>query len=387
MKKHKIIIGAVLLVAALSLGWVGFARAYNFQAGVNVSLGQDQKVDSTVFAAGNTVDIASEVFGDVFCAGQTVTVSGIVHGDVICAGQTVVVSGHVFGDVRLAGQTVNLSAKVDGNASAAGQSFNLTSDGKVAGDLSLGAATANLNGPVGRDLVAGGNNIVLTSQVGRNVAGYVRSLQLSSTAHVKGNVDFTSDFDAAKATGAKVDGKITRHDVPRQARTDSRLQFAWGIYWLISMLFTALVLAIFFPSVLHRVSDQAVSKPWKALLVGLFATVSAPAVMLLLALTVVGLPLVIILGLLWAVAVLISWVFFAYYLGRLILKDSRRPIWIALTGTLVLCIAYVIPLVGFLAFLLALCFGTGTILLEAMHRLPKPVYTLPEAPKETKAKK
>ncbi len=377
MRKYKVIVGAVLLIAALSVGWAGLANAYNFKTGMNVSLGQSQKIDNTVFAAGNTVDIASEVFGDVFCAGQTVTVSGTVHGDVICAGQTVVITGHVTGDVRAAGQAVSVGANVDGNVSVGGQSFNLTSDSKIAGDLSVGAATATLNGRVGRDLAAAGETVIIASQVGRNVHGIVNHLQLTSGARVNGNIDFSSDLEADKASGAVVSGKITRSDLPRESRPDLRSGLAWRVYWFAAMLFMALVFTLLFPSVLHQVSEQAVRRPWRVLMIGFLANIAAPVVMLLLAVTVIGLPLALVLGLLWIVAILLSWLFFGYYLGRLILNDSRRPLLIILTGASLLIIVCQLPVIGLIAFLLALWFGTGMVLLEAMRRLPRPVYKLP----------
>jgi hypothetical protein len=385
MKKLKLLIGAALAVALLTVGWAGLASAHDFRTGANVTLGTDQKIQSTLFAAGNTVDIASEVFGDVFCAGQTVTVSGIVHGDVICAGQSVVITGTVDGDVRAAGQTVNLGAKVSGNASIGSQSFTLTSDGRVAGDLSLGTGTATLNGPIGRDLAVGGDSVIVGSQVGRNINGAMTSLQLTSGAKVGGDIAFMSDKEVDRAAGATVGGKITREDLPEQAKTDTRgAAFAGFIYWFLAMLMIAFVTALVFPHLLQRVSDQAVRRPGQAVFVGFVATIAVPVIAMMVFLTIFGIPLALLMLLIWLVVMCISWIFAAYYLGRLILKDSRRPLLIMLAGATLVIIAQAIPLLGILVFLLGLWFGSGMLLLELFNRTPRPTYTLPEA--EAKAK-
>jgi cytoskeletal protein CcmA (bactofilin family) len=384
MKKHKIIIGALLLIGALTVGWAGLASAYSFNTGVNVLLGQGQKINHTVFAAGNTVDIASEVFGDIFCAGQTVTISGKVHGDVLCAGQTVIVNGEVSGDVRALGQTVNVGGHVGGNVSVGGQSFSLNSDAKVDGDLSVGAATATVNGRVGRDLALGGDNIVIAGQVGRNVQGFINRLQFSSGARVQGNVDYTSNLEAAKTNDVFVGGKLTRTDMPRQAQPNNRAVLALRVYWFAAMLFIALAFTLLFPSALHKLSSIAIQKPWKVMLVGLIASAAAPIVFVLLAITIIGLPLALIFGLLCLVATLLGWVVFSYYIGRLILKNSPRPLLIILTGASLVTIACMLPVIGFITFLVALWFGVGMVLLEAMRRLPRPVYSLPKTAAQAK---
>jgi hypothetical protein len=384
MKRFKLLIGAALSVALLSVSWAGLASAHDFRTGANVTLGADQKIQSTLFAAGNTVDIASEVFGDVFCAGQTVTVSGTVHGDVLCAGQSVVITGTVDGDVRVGGQTVNVGAKVGGNVSVGAQSFTLTSDGTIAGDLSLGAGTATLNGPIGRDLAAGGDTVIVASQVGRNINGTVNDLQLTSSARVQGDVVFMSDKEINRASGATVGGKVTREDLPEQAKTDTRgAAFAAFLYWFLAMLMIAFVAALAFPHLLQRVSEQAVRRPGQAILVGFVASIAVPVLIILAFMTIFGIPLALLILLIWLVVMFISWIFAAYYLGRLILKDSRRPLLIILTGATLVIIAQAVPVLGFITFLFALWFGSGMLLLELFSRTPRPAYTL----SETKGKK
>ena len=107
MKNKGTILGILLLILGATLFLrQGVVHALSFRTGDNVTIGQTEKINDTLYVAGSNIAINAEVFGDIFCAGQHVHISGIVHGDVICAGQTVTVSGIVDGDIRLAGQTV-----------------------------------------------------------------------------------------------------------------------------------------------------------------------------------------------------------------------------------------------------------------------------------------
>lgn len=381
MKNFKLAAVLLLFVTAMSLAWVKIASAQTFRTGGNISVGQAEQIDSTLFVAGRNIDINSEVFGDIFCAGQTINIAGTVHGDVICAGQTVNVSGKVDGDVRLAGQTVTLSARVAGNATVAGQTFTLNSTGKIDGDLTVGSADATINGAVGRDIAAGSSNLTISGNVGRNVQGNVNNLTLNSGANVQGNVDYTSSNDLKQASGAQVEGKVTRTTPKKPATSKRGAVFGFGVVWFFylffAMLLTALALALLFPRALHAVTDQALPRPWKPLLTGFLASIAMPFVFVLLAISVVGIPLTIILGMLWIVTWLLSGPVFGYYLGRLILRDTKNPLLIMLVGATALLVLYFIPILGFFTLLAASWTGIGMILLEAFARTPKPQYSLP----------
>jgi cytoskeletal protein CcmA (bactofilin family) len=385
------IFSAILLVCLLViLGWVRIAKAQSFHSGNTVSLTQKQTIDDTVFAAGRTVDINSTINGDIFCAGQNITIAGTINGDVICAGQTINVSGTVNGDVRLAGQTVTLNAKVSGNATIASQTFTLDPGGSVARDLTLGTTTSTLNGSIGRDVIFGGGNLVVASTVGRNIKASVNELTLASNAKVNGDVNYTSTNDLKKDSGAVVAGSATRTAPTKKSagRKLSLIGFSifFFIYWLLALLATGIVLVLLFPRAVHAVSNRAWPAPWWALLTGFIASFAVPIVLTLLAATIIGLPLAIIGGLLWVVALILSGPMFSYYIGRLVLRDSRNVLLIMLVGSLILVVLDFIPILGFFVFLAAVWIGTGMLLLEVFHLFSRPVYNLPTNSTKVKVK-
>ncbi len=384
MSRFKSLALTGLVVVAISLGWVGLANAHSFHSGTSVTLSQGQSIHESVFAGGRTIDIDNEVFGDIFCAGQTVHVSGVVHGDVLCAGQTVNVSGKVDGDVRLAGQTVTLGATVAGNATVAGQSFTLESGSKIGGDLTIGSTDAVINGVVGRDMAVGGDSVTITGEVGRNIKGSLNTLTLSSRARVNGDINYTSTKDLTRDSGATVSGTIKRTEPVQPNKSKHWAVFGFGIwwfvYWFASMLLTAMVIALLFPRMLQSVTDKAMPNPWKAALTGFLANAALPFVLILLAITVIGIPLALMVMLLWFVVLLLSGPLFGYYLGRLILPDSKKPLLIMLLGASILLVLYFIPIVGFLALLAVMWLGSGMLLLDIFQRTPTPTYDLEASP-------
>jgi hypothetical protein len=297
---------------------------------------------------------------------------------VLCAGQTVHVTGQVDGDVRLAGQTVTLGAKVSGNATVAGQTFTLESTGSIGRDLSAGATDSTLNGPVGRDLAVGGNNVTLGAKVGGDVRGTVNKLSMAPGTDIQGAVTYESAQNATRDPAARVAGRITR-TTPREKPAPKRgaifgFGIGWFIYWFLAMLLTAMAVVLLFPGLLQSASSRVLARPWKALLVGFVACLAMPVLLIVLAITVIGLPLALVLGAIWLVIWLLSGPSFGYVLGRLLLRGSQHSVLIMLAGASLLLVLYFIPVIGVIALLAATWFGVGMILLELTQRIPRPEY-------------
>lgn len=380
MRKFALFVGTMLFICFVFFGLARLASAHNFRSGDTVVIDRSETIDHSLFAAGKTIDISSEVNGDVFCAGQTITISGVIHGDVICAGQTVEISGSVEGDVRLVGQSVTVSAQVKGGATIGGQTFTLSSDGSINRDVSVGSATATFSGPVGRDIAAGGSDLILTSKVGRNVKAEVERISLRNGSQVEGNVEYTSKNKISKSSEALVAGKVTQI-APTENRQNKRgaifgFNLAWFLYWVTAMVVTALTIVLLFPRLIHRSTDRLMRSPWASLLTGFVASIVMPVLLVLLAATVIGLPLAVILGLSWLVVFLLSGPVSAYFLGRKVLRGpTYRPLLILLTGAALLAALYFIPIIGFLILLVAFWLGAGTILMELFDHTPKPHYS------------
>jgi cytoskeletal protein CcmA (bactofilin family) len=379
MNKTKLLLVG-LLVALPLVGWAAMVHAEGFRSGNDVTVAPGETVDKTLYAAGRTIDIAGTVQGDLICAGQSVSVTGSVMGDVICAAQDIHISGTVMGDVRVAGQSVNLDGTIQGNLSAAGQDVTVDSGGKIARDASVAGQSMVINGMVGRDLMAGSQNVTINGTVGRNVQSANQSLSLGNGAHVGGDITYTSTNLLARDSGATVSGRITRQAPPKQERSAVRLgafvrgSVAFAFYLFAALLVTTLVLVLLVPRTFQTATETAMSHPWLTLLTGFIASMVVPVAVIVLMITVIGIPLAILLLLAWFVVLFLAAPFAAYYLGRLLLgRTENNALLIMLLGASVLLVCYFIPSIGALVSLAVLWFGTGIIVLQ-VRRLPKPRY-------------
>ncbi len=371
---------AILSVLVLPiLLWVGVARAQSFRTGHSSIVAPSEVVNSSLYAAGRTVDIAGQVNGDVICAGQNVTISGKVNGDVICAGQTVHVSGIVTGDVRVAGQTVTVNANVTGNLTAAAQSFSLAGESKIGRDVGVAGSDVTLDGDIGRDLAIGGSNINIANIIGRSVTAGVQNLTIRDQAHVGGDLTYTSTDQASIASRAHIAGRTTWHKAKGQSHGNRygrmfAVSLGVGAVVVVSLLLSTFVLVLLFPATFQQATKRALGDPLKTFLTGLLASFAVPVLIVALMMTVIGLPLGLLLLFSWLLVLFLSGAFFSYFIGRLILKNQAHPVAVMVLGTALVSVAHFIPILGIITFLAVIWFGTGIILQELYHRTPKPKY-------------
>ncbi|HUY85339.1 MAG TPA: polymer-forming cytoskeletal protein [Candidatus Dormibacteraeota bacterium] len=335
--------------------------------------------NASIYRTGRNINVTGVINGDVFCAGQTVNVDATVNGDVICAGQTVDVTGKVNGNVRLAGQTVTLGADVTKAASLAGQDITVESGATISNDLSLLGQSATVNGRVGRDVTATVNSLVVDGTIGRNLSATVVRLDLQGRAAVKGGLFYSSERRDAlrKASSAQINGREAFHQTPARGNRSGWSRGAgwiWRIYWEVSLIVFALVLAALFPQLFDGWNQVARRRFWLALLTGFLAMFIVPAIIIALFVSVIGVPLALLLMLLWLVAIALSTPIAAYYIGSRILHGGVSIPLIMLLGAVILAILCLIPFVGWVITVVAYWFGTGALLLNLRGGFARPQY-------------
>ncbi|GAB2838242.1 hypothetical protein ACFQ0P_13360 [Microbacterium insulae] len=308
------------------------------------------------FLSGVVLDVSGSVVGDVYASGQSITISGDVVGDVIAAAQTITITGTVDGDVRLFAQDVTISGEVSRSASVAAANLTVAETGSLGDDVVAAAGTIDLAGDVGRDVVASVGRLTIEGTVG-------------------GDVTYVSDKEASIGATA-VDGTVERVEPPQTPRMEVSpwaIFLGWflgAVYGFVALSLIMLLAALLVPRWLDRVTDRLMPSPWKALLVGFVASIAVPFALLLTALTIIGAPLALAGALVWTVMVLATFVFSAYYLGRLLLRDRHHPVLTGLLGGAILIVALQIPWLNVVVWLAMVFFGLGAQLLAIHHQRP-----------------
>ena len=140
------------------------------------------------------------------------------------------------------------------------------------------------------------------------------------------------------------------------------------IGWLLAVLISALLLVAFGTDQARRAAANIGGDVLKTLVVGLLMLIVPWIVIGLLAVTIVGIPLAIGLGLMWGFIAFLGYLVVGLWIGERILSRSRRaarPYGAAFLGVLILMLVSWIPFVS----TIALWFGLGAVTLAGWRTL------------------
>lgn len=378
-----------LLILTFALLLPGFALAFDIKADENSNIiDGDQVIDDDVIITGGTVEVdgtingdlkafganvvvSGEVNGDVMAFGSSINIKGLVFGDVTTAGGMVTINGEITDDLIAAGGNVNLEGEVRDNVILAGGMLNVADQAKIGRDLLIGGGTVTIAGEVKRNVTFGAGQLSILGEVGGNVSGEAdEDVEIGSKAEILGNLEYKSSKEANVNEGAQVAGENKWTQIEKDNNQKSFLSKALGkVYSGLALLVVAVVAVLLFPKKSEEVIDNINSKPGKSFLYGLILLLIAPFVIVIVAVTILGIPLAIILGVFYGILLYVSKIYVGLWAGKRILdylksknKNQLKTLVLpVILGIFVMWILFIIPFVGFIVKIVATIFGMGAI--------------------------
>jgi len=344
------------------------ADAMVIRTGNQATVAKDETINETLLIAGQSITVDGDVKGDIICAGQNIDINGAVEGDIICVGQNITIANSVSGSVRVAGQTLKIDGSVGRNLTVAGQTISTGSS--VAGEMIFAGQHAAINGKIGKNITGAANSIIVGGQIGGNADFRDSSLVLQDGGQIAGVLNYSSDNEFSGQT-SQILGGINR-TIPQQkenlisTKPQKTIQQKMGdkMVSLVFNLALALVLVFFFKNFIQKFSGLMLEKPGRSLGWGFVILVMVPVASILLALTIVGIPVAIAVILVYLAAMYLVRVVAAIAVGRKITqsywksKQDSQYVFAAL-GIIAMWILFAIPLIGSMLSFLAVVWGLG----------------------------
>jgi cytoskeletal protein CcmA (bactofilin family) len=307
--------------------------------------------DSYVVEAGETVDGLEVV-------GATVVVRGTVDGDLsgAAADITIAETGVVTGDVNVAAANVDIAGRVDGDVSAAAASIVLAETAEVGGEFRVGASDVRLAGTVDGNVVVGADTI-----------------RVADTAVVGGDLRYDGDISGVES--ASVAGSVVRDESIGGINVGVDVA-PWvvdgtlAVYGFLANLLLGAALLVILPGFSRSVADRAVSDPLRSGGVGLLTVIGVPVLLVLLVLTLVGIPFAVAGAVLFGLLAWIALVYGRFALGSwLVARAGGDNRWVALTvGLLLGALFGLLPIVGGLVDGVVSLVGLGALVLVLYAR-------------------
>jgi hypothetical protein len=336
-----------------------------------------RRIGDDVFMAGGTLRLAEAVAGDAILAGGRIATSGAVRGDEVAAGGRLELGANVDGGLYAAGGRVRLDGKVARNARIAGGNVEVGPEADVEGGLTIGGGEVDVNGRVGKYLQVGAGSAHVDAHVGGDVDVSSGELSIGPGAVIDGTLNYYGPRPATVAEGAQIKGGMhyfERKQWGHQGRTGGFGPGAW--LWLIGWIIAGSILLALWPGFVRSVTDAALQRPGMALLLGFGVLVCAPIAVLLLMVTVIGIPLALLgiclyllllpLGYLASAAAIGEWVLARMRHGGEILMRQRLLMLLAML--VVLFVVTRVPVLGGIVSLVLIVAGIGSLVMAGMAR-------------------
>jgi cytoskeletal protein CcmA (bactofilin family) len=304
------------------------------------------------------IDENETVDGSLDATAGAVVVAGTVDGDITARAGSVLITetGRVTGDLEAAAGSVILEGTVDGDVVVSAAALELREGSSIGGTLDAGVANARLAGSVGSDAAVGAATLTVTP-----------------TATIDGSLTYRSE-DATIADGAAVSGEVVRDDDLEVASPGafgdgsgpdlpSIPPWVGAVYSALSSLLLGAILLLAMPNFGGRVAEIGTTRPLRSGGIGLLTLVGTPVALLILFVTIVGIPLSLVGVLTFGAVLLAASVYGAFVTGTWLLSlGDYRNRWAALVvGVAAVAVLARIPIVGGLVQFAVLLLGLGAL--------------------------
>jgi hypothetical protein len=334
-------------------------------------------------AGGATVEVTEPVAGDAFLVGEYLTVKAPVAGSVFALGAHVDVQGVVAKGLYAVAESISVSGTVHDHARLIGENVDVTSAARLEGPVSIAARSATLAG----ELPGGAKLAARTVRIDGHVAGDLEvaaeHIEIGPAAHIDGRLRYRSDRAPVVATGAEIAGGTER--LPGRYE---RFSWAGGHHFngfghgvgfgFGTSLVLGVVMLLLGPAFMTEASTIA-RRDWaQSLGVGFMVLVGVPFAAVLLAITLIGIPVALL-----AIMLFVALLMLGYSCGAIAVGDfglqTFLPKRAASTGARILALVAAlialsllrhVRLLGELVVFLVFLAGVGALLQRAFRKAP-----------------
>jgi hypothetical protein len=394
---RKICVLGVITTVLLS---AGLCPAAGFKSGdvivVSLPFGDD------LYVAGGKVVVAEPVAGDLLAAGGNMILNGSVGGDLQIAGGSLILNSAVEDDVRAVGGEIVFTSTAGGDLIAYGGDVTIPTGAVVNGDVVVGAGNLHLGGTVRGNLrvhagsldlsgtVLGDANLYGTDKVhlkGRIEGETVlvgREIELAPGASFGKGVtywrkDGEMDFGLAPVGGQlRFDPELMIKEkaelpFPSERQVKRGLAAAMGGLFIGTFLsgIVVIVLAILLMKGVFREAGDVLYRSYlKSTGVGFLVLLLLPLVGFLALITVVGIPLGMLILVIFAFSLLfgrvITAVAFAAWIERRRSAEwgTGRLLLVSIGLFAAIKLVSLAPFIGWLVVLFVVCAGYGSLVLS-----------------------
>jgi hypothetical protein len=331
---------------------------------------------NNIWAAGATVSVKATVTQNVYGAAADFTFEGTTGGNVNVVSGRALLRGKAGGDVRAAAAAIDADMSVGGNVRMFAGKIALGQATDIAGDLKAGGGDVGITGHVAGDVKVAAGRVLFDGRADKTVSIEADELIVGPNAVIGGDLVILGDTKSTVDPAAKVTGK-TRNESSQSwfygPRVDPRPgQLGFSLFIAGTAILTGIGLMLLGRANFDDAATLARRRPISRFLIGLVVFILLPIAAIILAVTVIGIPLSVGLLLFLPFLILIGHATASLGIADWVLNRAGTPrgvgrsILYLILGAIGIALLGLIPFVGPLIVFIALLAGAGAFL-TALH--------------------
>jgi len=279
----------------------------------------------------------------------------------------IVVSG-AEQDVSTIAGDVTVHGLVEDDVRSANGDITVSPGGNVRGDINAGLGNVEIQGPVGDDVHATFGDVYVNAPVGGDVDVGHGNVKLGPKAEISGDLKYGDGKFAGDSNA--VEGDVEANGMTLDldgSRGPNVLGFVGWLFAALAFVACAVLAAVLAPRPLAAAARRVGETPGRAFVYGIVSLPVFFVLCLVLAVTIIGIPLLLLLAPAYLAVLFAGALVAAFFLGtRILMLTGRYRVgnaMAAVVGALILAATTFIPILGDLI-LYALCLlGTGAVIM------------------------
>lgn len=359
------------LLAALVLLSCATLQAYDFRAEDDIYLTGNFDEDLILF--GGSVSFDGFVRGDILTAGRTLTFDGEVDGNIWAAGERITVNGDLRRSAHCAGRYVTVNSTIEGDLIVFAEQAMVSNQATVVRDCAVFGTDVVIDGTIETDCDLRGNTVTISGHILGNVDIKANRVVLTPQAIIEGDLYYESHEKAHISPEAQVMGdtkwkRIRTAGGPEISfpGTPPPQSWLWSFLFLCGSLLIGMIVTVFKHDMVDRITEDIKHNGLLHFLVGLLVVIFLPFLIVLTAVTVIGLPVAFAGMAAYTLLFLLAKVVVGIWLGRIIIELMARRSkvslgWSLVLGMLLLFLLFKIPILGWILYLIVWILGAGAL--------------------------
>ncbi len=355
-----------------------YLTALAFVAGLGHSAEDRDTQAGNVYMAGAEVRVDRAVNRDLVAAAGRIEVLEPIAGDAVFGAGALDVRASIGEGLRAAAGVITVTSTVHGDLLLVGGHIELAPTAEIRGEAWMAASRVSVSGRALSGLKLYAREITIAGEVNGPLELSGRHIRVLSTARIHGDIEYSSSEEIRIDPAARISGQVSRAtntiDISNPL-ADVPILKALRPLLLAGLLAAGLLLYGLFPRFTEHASTLMREAPVRTLGLGTAVFFSVPPVAVLLVITIIGIPVGVLLGAFYAVALLAACVVSCFFIGDAMARTvrqsprSRRARMVLLTlGLVILSFVATLPYIGPFLLLLACIAGLGAIGLQAFSR-------------------